>query len=314
MSGPGTADSVVEPSGGRLSLRVQTVLFHTELATLERFVTGISRACEQARKDGAVGRTVLSVGDCSPTPMAGATDAIERLGARGFDEVAYVHFGENLGHGGAHNRLSGGPSADLALVINPDTYASPTLVRELVVGLGPDIGLVEARQLPLEHPKAYDPVTGETSWASGSCVLIRAAVFVRTGGFDPGTFFMHVDDVDLSWRARLAGFRVVHRPTARVFHDKRLTAEGTLEIGEAEVRWSEEARVLLAWRYDRHDLAMETLAAMEAAGDPGVRSAAADLRSRIEADSMPGVLPGAATVAEFVDGEYAVHRFGYGDP
>ena len=46
-------------------------------------------------------------------------------------------------------------------------------------------------------------------------MLVRRDVFDALGGFDPA-FAPHADDVDLCWRAHLAGHRVVVVPQARV--------------------------------------------------------------------------------------------------
>ena len=295
------------------SLRAQTVLYDTDAPSLRRFFDGISAACELARRDGAIGRSVLAVGDSSAEPFPFA-DVVPGSEHGPFDDVSYLHFGANLGSGGGHNRLFEGLGEDLVLVMNPDTYASPPMVRELVAALAdPEVGVVEARQLPLEHPKSHDAATGDTSWASGSCFLARAEVIADTGGFDPEFFFLYGDDVDFSWRARLRGWRVVHRPSARVFHDKRLTPDGFVQAAELEPRYSAEVSVLLPWRYSRRDLAEARLAALESSADALQRDVAASLRRRIADDRMPEPLDPEHRVAQFVDGEYAVHRFSYAD-
>ena len=302
------------PRTGPPSVQVQTVLYRTEPGAFERFLAAVSSAGTVARSTGAVGRLALAIGDSSPEPLPHADETALRVAGTTFDDVSYRHFGANLGSAGGHNRLFEELSEDFVLVINPDTYAAPGLLAELLAPTSdPTVGVVEARQLPLEHPKAHDPVTGDTSWASGSCLLARATVIATTGGFDPETFFMYCDDVDFSWRARLSGWRVVHRPSARVFHDKRLTPEGLVMISDDEVRWSAEASVLLAWRYGQSELALDTLASLERAQDPALAAVAERLRHRINEGRMPSPLPRADEVAQFVDGQYAVHRFSYRD-
>ena len=59
-------------------------------------------------------------------------------------------------------------------------------------------------------------------------MMIRAELLQQIGGFDGDSFFMYGDDVDFSWRARLAGYQVIHQPSARVFHDKRIQVDGRL--------------------------------------------------------------------------------------
>jgi len=78
--------------------------------------------------------------------------------------------------------------------------------------------LIEALQFPAEHPKAYNPYTFETSWASGACLAIPRTLFEQGGGFDE-TFFMYCEDVDLSWRAKALGFAVRICPRALFLHE-----------------------------------------------------------------------------------------------
>jgi len=77
--------------------------------------------------------------------------------------------------------------------------------------------LVEAAQFPEELPKLFDPLTLDTPWASGCCLLIPAQVYRAIGGFDEN-FFLFCEDVDLSWRARDAGYAVKHAPRALYHH------------------------------------------------------------------------------------------------
>lgn len=52
---------------------------------------------------------------------------------------------------------------------------------------------------------------------TGGAVFLRAAAAAEVGGFDT-RFFMYYEDVDLSWRLRLAGYDIVYEPSARVIH------------------------------------------------------------------------------------------------
>ncbi len=300
---------------GAPSLRVQFVLYGNDQESFGRCLQAVATASELARKRSCIGRAVVAIGDSSPRPVLTEPDLLASwLVGSAFDAVSYEHFGDNLGSAGGHNRLFEGMVEDLVLVLNPDTYAGPRLICELVAPLGDtSIGVVEGRQIPVEHPKVHHPVSGDTGWACGACFLARAAVVKDTGGFDPSLFFLYGDDVDFSWRARLAGWRIVHRPAARFFHDKRLTPDGVLHVTEAERRYAAEAAVLLPWRYSRPDVAERNLKDLESSGDELLQAVAAEMRERQRRHRMPDPLDPEGKVAEFVEDQFAEHRFSYRD-
>lgn len=128
----------------------------------------------------------------------------------------------NIGFGKAMNHLLSNAfadsSANLFLCLNPDGALHHNALNELLkVSCFNLNSLVEARQFPEEHPKEYNTKTLETLWASGACLLIPRIIYEKIGGFDPH-FFMYLEDVDLSWRARAAGFSVKVAPKALFAH------------------------------------------------------------------------------------------------
>ena len=104
-------------------------------------------------------------------------------------------------------------------LINPDSYPMAECLTRLMecAHREPSAGIIEARQWPSEHPKEYDPRTAETPWASGAFCLISAPAFAAIGGFDP-IYFLYNEDVDLSWRFWLAGYRVLYESRALAAH------------------------------------------------------------------------------------------------
>ena len=54
-------------------------------------------------------------------------------------------------------------------------------------------------------------------WASGACLMVRAELFNRIGGFDE-RFFAHQEEIDLCWRIQLEGYHVTIIPDSTVYH------------------------------------------------------------------------------------------------
>jgi GT2 family glycosyltransferase len=303
-----------EPAvAGTCSLQIQSVLFGNDIADLDRSLDSLSRAIEIAIDSGVVDVVRVSYGDCSLLPTL-AADAVEirsrRLREGGAQGLEYTFFGENLGSAEGNNRLWADTEAHLIFILNPDTVVAPDTLIELIAPLRlPGVGVVEARQLPIEHPKDYDPVTGDTSWASGACSMVPLSVIRAIDGYDSRSFFLYCDDVDFSWRARLAGYRIVHRPSARVFHDKRLTADGSWTVGSAEEFWSAEGALVLAHKYSRPDRVREIRRDLMAHGSERQRAAVTDFDRREAEGRLPESIDATHTVGQFVGGNYAKHRY-----
>jgi hypothetical protein len=273
----------------------------------------------------------VAIGDCGgpegPDVLLGEaalSEAREILTRAGI-LLDYVAFRRNLGHGAAQNvlaeRAAGSDRTrgdrDVLVLVNPDTYLSPDCLATLVGVLDDDsVGIAEARQIPLEHPKSFDPVTGDTPWASGCLMALRASVFEALGGFEPA-FFLHGDDVDLSWRVRLAGLRVLHVPEAAVFHDKELMVTGFPVPSVQEEYQVVLARLLLGHRAERPDFVEQWLGWAGLYGSELHRQAAGEFVRRQAEGSLPATYADAlglskeavAAVAFFHEGEYAEHRF-----
>ncbi|MFZ9015740.1 MAG: hypothetical protein ACO23O_01950 [Ilumatobacteraceae bacterium] len=298
---------------GDVSLAVQVVIFQNPVAQLRRLAAAIGATIRIARSERGLGEVAVRWGDCSPEPVlddeVGAH--LARLVGDGVD-VSTTWFGANLGSGGGSNALAALGDEDRLWVLNPDTYPAPSCASELLAAVEPrDVAAADARQLPIEHPKSYDPTTGDTGWVSGACMMIDRVAFDAVGGFDDHFFPLYCDDVDLSWRLRLGGGRTVHAPRAVVFHDKRPDADGGVRWSPHEARSSTLARLWLTRRYGRPDLTAELVTALERSTDDVQRSIAHEFRTREAAGDVPEVVSGAADVAHFVDGQYAPRRFSY---
>ncbi len=293
------------------SVAALTVLFGNAAESIERTVEAFDNTVRVARSSGRCHHFVLAFGDASPEPLFTDDDLARwQAAAPHLDEVRYVFFGENTGTSRGQNLLAAQTESDAVLLCNPDIQPEGRALTCLLEVLEDEgVGLVEARQLPVEHPRAYDVGTGRTSWGSGACSLVPRELFTRLGGFDEETFFLYCDDVDLSWRIREAGYDVIHQPAAVVFHDKDLSTSGGWIPTEAERYYSAEAALLLAHKWSRDDVVESLVAELSASTEDVHARAVAEFRRRDVAGSLVARHDPGHDVAEFVDGNYAVHRY-----
>jgi len=63
-------------------------------------------------------------------------------------------------------------------------------------------------------------------WSTGACMFLRASAFKTVGGFD-GDFWAHMEEIDLCWRLKNRGYRIVYEPKSVVYH----LGGGTLSYG-----------------------------------------------------------------------------------
>jgi GT2 family glycosyltransferase len=149
--------------------------------------------------------------------------------------------GSNLGYAAGVNLAAARASGDYLLCLNPDAQAEADCLAQLAAVADGDaqIAIVGAQILledgvthnaganPL-HPSGISPSGGygepreqgeprDVAVVSGACCLIRRAILTSLGGFVE-ELFVYYDDVDLAWRARIAGMRVVYCPAAAVRH------------------------------------------------------------------------------------------------
>ncbi len=284
------------------SVRIAVVLFRPDEAGLSRLLESVEVGVRRARDAGIVGDVSVHLGDC--TPERPVRPAALPAGS------VWHEFGENLWHSGGVNRLLADLEEDVAVLLNPDLLVLPDAIGLLVQAVAGDdrVAVADARQLPFEHPKPFDPATGDAPWASMAACAIRRDAWEDIGPLDADWFPMHGNDVDFSWRARLAGRRVVHVPGARVFHDKRLSAAGAVAPSEVEEEHGARAALLLAVKYSRPDVAERHFATLEA-GTTAQRRGAESVRALLAHSPLPPLLDSDHRVAEFVAGDFAAHRF-----
>ena len=179
-------------------------------------------------------------------------DALTRcLESLSGEEVIVVdNDADNVGFGAGCNRGARQTDADILVFVNPDTVVEAGAVQALARALEhPDVGVVQARLRLLRQPEllnssgnvvhvsglawpgGYGDPAGtlseprEIGYASGAAFAIRADLFRELGGFTE-ELFLYQEDLELCWRARLHGLRVLVVPDADVLHEYVLERPG----------------------------------------------------------------------------------------
>ena len=168
-------------------------------------------------------------------------------------KVVFVQSSQNAGFAAGNNIGIKAQKAQYYLLLNSDTLVRPGAIRTILdTAINfPEAGLISPR---LEWPDgagqescfrfptpliemSYASQTGlidrllanyivalpvqteiaRPQWTSFACVLIKDEVFQQIGLLDEG-YFMYYEDVEFCYRARKAGWAIVHNPEAKVVH------------------------------------------------------------------------------------------------
>lgn len=177
-----------------------------------------------------------------------STDRSVELIIRDFPDVRVMEMSHNTGFAGGCNEglkqaLKG--DADYFVLVNTDTQADANWLAELVIAAESDPGIgicqsmIRLAKMPnrinsagneshflafgycghyLEEDQGQFPTVMDVPFASGTAMLIRRQTIEKIGMMDED-LFMYQEDLDLSWRARLAGWRVVLASRSLIYHD-----------------------------------------------------------------------------------------------
>ena len=181
---------------------------------------------------------------CTVVDNASSDGTAEYIKDR-FELVEVVSSPKNLGFAGGNNLAFARSTAKYLVLFNQDAVARRNFVQELVrvAERDSDVAAVGAKMLMMRCPTilnstgivineggfAVDRQIGEKDedvspipvrvfGACGGAQLLRRSIVEEVGGFDEA-FFMYLEDVDLSWRIRLAGKEILYAPMAVVHHD-----------------------------------------------------------------------------------------------
>lgn len=184
-------------------------------------------------------------------------DDVERLRTRYGSVVRIIQNDANLGFAegnnvGVRDVLARGVS-QYVLFLNSDTIVESNFLDRLVakaesnpkIGLvGPEIRYYYDRDKTHSRGGIIDLYTGwhfvggtyhqsryrddsqfVLDFYSGCAVMIRTDLLKRLGGFDP-QYFYYVEDVDLGYRVRRAGYLVASESTAVIYHKEGASVGG----------------------------------------------------------------------------------------
>ena len=180
----------------------------------------------------------------------GSSDESLALTRRDFPEVKIIALPRNFGFAGAVNRGFEQAQGQIIVPLNNDTEVASGWAQALVEALQkyPDAGQVASKILLFDRRDTLHsagdsfgtdgiPINrgvwrkdegqfDQDTYIFGGCggaVAYRRAMLADIGLFDED-LFMYLEDVDLNWRAQLAGYRAVFAPQAVVYH--HLSASG----------------------------------------------------------------------------------------
>lgn len=182
----------------------------------------------------------------------GSTDGSPARAKAKYPEIEVIAAGGNLGFAGGCNLGIRSSAGDYAALLNNDTEVEPGWLDALVRPMDSDAsiaaaqpklrwlkerstfdysggagGLMDVYGYPfcrgrlfqtLEKDEGqYDQSPPDIFWASGSASIYRRSALEAAGLLDED-FFMHMEEIDLCWRLRLAGYRVASVPGSVVYH------------------------------------------------------------------------------------------------
>ncbi len=179
-----------------------------------------------------------------------STDASLTYLKESHPDVRVIEMGVNHGFAGGYNQALASVDADFYVLLNSDIevkndWVSP-IVRQMVAD--ESIACAQPEVMSWHEPKKLEYAgaaggwidvfgypfcrgriletteedegkykTEEVFWATGAAMIIRSRLFHESGGFDEW-FFAHQEEIDLCWRLKRAGYKVMAYPEHAIFH------------------------------------------------------------------------------------------------
>jgi GT2 family glycosyltransferase len=171
-----------------------------------------------------------------------STDGSQKIAKDKFHKIKLVQNDANVGFTKANNIGLRESSGEYVIFLNYDTAVEKDWMKELLSAIEKDsnIGACQSKVLiygtDLINADGIDVNFLGVSWCAdyrkkfveeaddreipcgtAASLMVRKDVLDMIGGFDDD-YFMYHDDVDLSWRIRLAGYRIMLSRKSKVYH------------------------------------------------------------------------------------------------
>lgn len=199
-----------------------------------------------------------SVVEYSPAELAevivadnGSTDNSILILQEKFPSVRIIGLDKNYGFAEGYNQALQQIDNEYTVLLNSDVEVTPGWLDAPLAAMGTDSTIVAAQpRIRAQRNKEYFEYAGAAGgfmdiygypycrgrilhivekdegqydtpvdilWATGACLFIRTAVYKEVGGLDAG-FFAHQEEIDMCWRLRSRGYRLVCTPQSVVYH------------------------------------------------------------------------------------------------
>lgn len=181
----------------------------------------------------------------------GSTDDSVKVLRQEFPGVECLELGKNHGFAGGYNQALRRIEAEVYVLLNSDVKVTPGWLETCLQQLEahPQVAACQPKILAAEQPDHFEYAGGaggwldqlgypfcrgrifsttekdegqyqqvaDIFWASGAAMFVRADLFHAMGGFD-AEYFAHAEEIDLCWRLKRAGYRILAVPEAVVYH------------------------------------------------------------------------------------------------
>jgi riboflavin kinase/FMN adenylyltransferase len=182
---------------------------------------------------------------------ASTDDSIEFLEEH-YPQLRLIELPQNYGYAGGYNEaLKQVQGVDYYVLLNSDIEVTPGWIEPIIQVMESDqtIAAAQPKILSFDNKDSFEYAgaaggwldtlgypfcrgrvfghtetdtgqynsTQEVFWATGAALFIRSELFHRIGGFD-ADYFAHAEEIDLCWRLKRAGYKVIVRPQSVIYH------------------------------------------------------------------------------------------------